>query len=210
MDENEDEISSDEETTKNNKKAKKAKPQKTKKQLQKTLVSESEPSEIESETDEEIHCSKSEDSNNDNKNPKKKKDAWKKECFMNLALIRFLPMDYIHVIIPATNQSGSRRQSFKDSSIEELMKCFGLIYATDIVKISNRHMYWDTSLSDSSLLPNTNFSKYISRHRFEEILSFLQFSFDPDKDKQIMEFFLAVNDNLLEALTTGNITTYQK
>ena len=50
-----------------------------------------------------------------------------------------------------------------------------------------------------------NFSKYMSRHRFEEILSFLQFSFDPDKDKQIMEFFSAVNDNLFQALTPGNI-----
>ena len=60
-------------------------------------------------------------------------------------LIRFLPMDYIHnVIIPAANQAGSRRQSFKDLSLEELMK-----------------------------LPNMNFSKYMSHHRFEEILSFL-------------------------------------
>ena len=50
-----------------------------------------------------------------------------------------------------------------------------------------------------------NFSKYMSRHRFEEILSFLQFSFDPDKDKQIMEFLSAVNDNLFQALTPGNI-----
>ena len=81
-------------------------------------------------------------------------------------LIRFLPMDYIHnVIIPATNQAGSRRQSFKDLSLEELMK-----------------------------FPNMNSSKYMSHHRFEEILSFLQFSFDPDKDKQIMEFLSAVND----------------
>ena len=60
-------------------------------------------------------------------------------------LVRFLPMDYIHnVIIPAANQAGSRRQSFKDLSLEELMK-----------------------------LPNMNFSKYMSHHRFEEILSFL-------------------------------------
>ena len=79
IDEAEDEISSDEETTKNNKKAKKAKPKKTKKQLQKTLISESEQSEIESETDEEIQCSESEDSDTDSKDPKKKKDAQKKE-----------------------------------------------------------------------------------------------------------------------------------
>ena len=52
-----------------------------------------------------------------------------------------------------------------------------------------------------------NFSKYMSRHRFEDILSFLQFSFDPDKDKQIMEFLSAVNDNLLQTLTLGNIIT---
>ena len=89
------------------------------------------------------------------------------------------------------------------------MKFLGLMYAMVIVKIPNRCMYWDTSLSDSSLFPEINFSKYMSHHRFEEILSFLQFSFDPDKDKQIMEFLsAAVNDNLLQALTPGNIIIY--
>ena len=52
-----------------------------------------------------------------------------------------------------------------------------------------------------------NFSKYMSRHRFEQILSFLQFSFGPDKDKEIMEFLSAANDYLLQALTPGNIIT---
>ena len=94
-----------------------------------------------------MQYSESEDSDTDSKDPKKKKDAWKKEwkegdwtmdpkehqpygpklslqgfeVFDELGyLIRFLPMDYIHnVIIPATN---SRRQSFKDLSLEELMK----------------------------------------------------------------------------------------
>ena len=79
IDEAEGEISSDEETTKNNKKTKKAKAKKTKKQLQQTLISESEQSETESETDEEIQCSESEESDTDTKEPKKKKDAWKKE-----------------------------------------------------------------------------------------------------------------------------------
>ena len=119
-------------------------------------------------------------------------------------LIRFLAMDYNHnVIIPATNQAGSRRQSFKDLSLEELTKFLSLMYAMEIVKMPNRRMYWDTSLSDSRLFPNMNFSKYMSCHRFEEILSLLQFSFDRDKDKQIMKFLSAVNDNLLLALTPG-------
>ena len=86
-------------------------------------------------------------------------------------LIRIFPMDCIHiVIIPATNQAGSRRKSFKNLSLEELMKFLGLMYAMGIVKMANWRMYWDTSLSDSSLFPNMNFSKYMSRHRFENIL----------------------------------------
>ena len=140
------------------------------------MISESEQSEIESETDEEIHCSESEDSDTDSKDPKKKKDAWKKEwkegdwtmnpnkhqpygpklnlqgfeVFDELGyLIRFIPMDYIHnVIIPAANQAGSRRQSFKDLSLEELVKFLGLLYAMKIVKMPKRRMYWDASLSD--------------------------------------------------------------
>ena len=77
-------------------------------------------------------------------------------------LIRFLPMDYIHVIIPTTNQAGSRRQSFKDLSLEELRKFLGLMYTMEIVKMPNQRMYWDTSVSDLSLFPNMNFSKYMS------------------------------------------------
>ena len=84
IDEAEDEISSDQEATKNNKKAKKgktkkAKPKKTKKRLQKTLISESEQRGIESKADEEIQCSEPEDYDTDSKDPKKKKDAWKME-----------------------------------------------------------------------------------------------------------------------------------
>ena len=161
IDETEDEISSDEETTKNNKKQRKQNQRKQRSSCKKTLISESEQIEIESETDEEIQCSESEDSDTDSKDPKKKKVAWKKEwkeggwtidpnehqpygpklnlqgfeVFDELGyLIRFLPMDYIHnVIIPATNQAGSRRQSFKDLSLEELMKFLGLMYAMEIV-----------------------------------------------------------------------------
>ena len=47
----------------------------------------------------------------------------------------------------------------------------------------------------------------MTRHWFEEILSFVQFSFTPDKDKQIMEFLSEVNDNLLKTVTPGNIIT---
>ena len=171
IDEAEDEISLDEETTKNNKKAKKAKPKKTKKQLQITLTSESGQSEIESATDEEIQCSESEDTDTDSKDPKKKKGEWKKELKevgwtmdpnehqpqgpkLNLQgfevfdelgyLIRFLPVDYIHNAIPVTNQAGSRRQNFKDLSLEELMKFLGLMFAMEIVKMPNQCMYWDT------------------------------------------------------------------
>ena len=87
------------------------------------------------------------------------------------------------------------------------MKFLGLMFAMEIVKMPNQCMYWDTSLSDSSLFPNMNFSKYMSCHRFEEMILFIQFPFDPGKDNQIMEFLSAVNDNLLQALTPGNIIT---
>ena len=39
------------------------------------------------------------------------------------------------------------------------------------------------------------------------MILFIQFPFDPGKDNQIMEFLSAVNDNLLQALTPGNIIT---
>ena len=52
-----------------------------------------------------------------------------------------------------------------------------------------------------------NFSKHMKRHRFEEILSCLQFSPNLDKDIQITEFLTAVNENLIHTLTPGNTVT---
>ena len=53
--------------------------EKPKENKEAAAISKSERNEIESETDEEIQCSESEDSGTDSKDPKKKKDAWKKE-----------------------------------------------------------------------------------------------------------------------------------
>ena len=47
----------------------------------------------------------------------------------------------------------------------------------------------------------------MKEHRFEEILSCLQFSPDLDKDTQITEILAAVNENLIQAVTHGNIIT---
>ena len=50
-----------------------------------------------------------------------------------------------------------------------------------------------------------NFSKHMKEHRFEEILSCLQVSPDLDKDTEITEILAAVNENLIQAVTHGNI-----
>ena len=90
-------------------------------------------------------------------------------------LIRFLPMDYIHNVI-IHNQVGSRRQSFKDLSLKELMKFLGLMCGMEIVKMPNWHMYWDTSLSDSSLFPNMNFEMkfFMNYHSFNFHLTLIR------------------------------------
>ena len=64
-----------------------------------------------------------------------------------------------------------------------------------------RRLYW--------LLPNwpIKFSDIMSRHRFESILQYLQFSFDEDPDTQVLVFLDAVNSNFKKALTAGTYIT---
>ena len=47
----------------------------------------------------------------------------------------------------------------------------------------------------------------MKQHGFEETSSCLQLSPDLDKDTQITEILAAVNENLIPALTHGNIIT---
>ena len=58
----------------------------------------------------------------------------------------------------------------------------------------------------SNMIPNMNFSKHMKQHRFEAILSCLQFSPDLDKNTQVLEI-LATDENLVQALNPGNIVT---
>ena len=47
-------------------------------------------------------------------------------------------------------------------------------------------------------------SKYIPLHRFEDIMWYLQFSMDEDKDDQIHSFIKAVNTSFKDALVAGD------
>ena len=63
------------------------------------------------------------------------------------------------------------------------------MYAMKVVKLPSQMMYLENLTIMSNIIPNVNFSKHMKQHRFEEILSYLQFFPDLDKDTHIYKTF---------------------
>lgn len=121
--------------------------------------------------------------------------------------MRFLPMDYIHnELLVALNKHGRQESgNFNDVSLSEFMVFLGLTYSMEIVKLPERDLYWTELKSD--IFPSMKYGKYMARDRYKEIVRYLQFSTNPEKHQQIPEFLSAVNLNLREAVTAGDVIT---
>ncbi len=64
---------------------------------------------------------------------------------------------------------------------------------------------WEKCLNLSTFLKNFIFLKYeSSRRRFEDILKYIKFSKPDNRDKEIIDFVDAVNENFLNALSPGD------
>ena len=124
-------------------------------------------------------------------------------------LLRFLPIDYLrNVVIPETNTFGRSKHgnNFKEITFDELMTFLSLTYLMEVVKLPDRRMHWMDYI-DSPIIPTMKFNKLMSRHRFETFLSCLQFSSSNNKTDQVLDFLESVNQNLINALTPGDIIT---
>ena len=109
------------------------------------------------------------------------------------------------MLLPSTNNFGAANsKNFQRVTLDELIVYLGLVYSMEIVKLPQREMYWADL--KSKVIPNMKFGDYMARDRFREISRFLQFS-NGSEEKQVLEFLEAVNQNLQEAVTGGDILT---
>ena len=116
-------------------------------------------------------------------------------------LLHFFPKDYlVKELLPAMNSRGSKNPSFQEISFAEFMTFLGLTKIMEVVKLPNRRMYWEESIS--SLIPAFEFSKHMSCRRYEVILTCLRMS-----DDEVLQFINAVNEQLESAITPGNVVT---
>ena len=104
----------------------------------------------------------------------------------------FLPYDYIkNKMIPATNLYGKNFfASFKQMAIDNFIYVMRMLYSVEVYQLPVKRMYWNTE--PIGIFPAMDFSRVMSRSRFEEILRCLQFSSHEDKDEQILRFLEAV------------------
>ena len=82
------------------------------------------------------------------------------------------------------------------------MLLLGLFYSMDIQHLPECRMYWDTK--DSGIFKSLGHGEYMSRSRFEKILSGLMFSAAEDKDTQILDYLDVVNNKFQAALRPGD------
>ena len=72
----------------------------------------------------------------------------------------------------------------------------------EIYKLPERRMYWCTE--DKGIFKGLNYGSIITLDRFEAISSYLQFSYDPDADQQIISYLQAKNVHLKTTMSAGD------
>ena len=108
----------------------------------------------------------------------------------------FLPIEYIkETLLPAT------RAKYPDFNLtfEEILTFLGLVMAMNNLLFSERKLYW--LKEPVGYLQAFNFGQYMSRTRFEQIISKLELSFDPDPSQQILDFTDAMNQHFLSVFS---------
>ena len=119
--------------------------------------------------------------------------------------LHFLPQAFIQQqVIPAINKAGKQSNEFWSVlSYQEYIRFLGIIYSMEVLRLPNRKMYWATE--DVGFLKAPNYGRYMTRNRFDSIMSTLQYSSSDDKDMQIIDFIEAVNNRSHKAITPGDI-----
>ena len=112
--------------------------------------------------------------------------------------LHFFPTNFLkETMLPAIDTFVKEPVTF-----EEFLCFLGLFNSMEVQHLPERRMYWDTQ--DNGIFQTFNYGKYMSRARFEEILSNLTFSPKEDKDDQILDYLDAVNKCFQAALRAGD------
>ena len=80
---------------------------------------------------------------------------------------------------------------------------FGKLYSMEVQHFSERRFYWKKD--DVRIFKAPNFGQFMSRKRFESIVSNIQFSSAENVDHQILEFVDAVNACAQDAVDAGDV-----
>ena len=121
--------------------------------------------------------------------------------------MHFFPTQYFReTVIPATNAHALKEiPHWSPVSLKEIMQVFGIFNSMQVVQLPNRRLYWETE--DDGIFRAMNYGDIMSRKRFEDILYYLQLSFSPDEDQQILAFINIVNKTFQAAMTPGDTVT---
>ena len=97
----------------------------------------------------------------------------------------FIPRKFVEdVIIPKANNSGEVKHdmSWSELTFNEFLQFFAIILYMEVIQLSERRMYWSVEAERPFVAPHLG--RYMSRSRFEQILSCLPFFLDEEYHDQ--------------------------
>ena len=111
--------------------------------------------------------------------------------------LHFFPVAYVkEIMLPSMNENITEAGTF-----DEFLCFLGLFYSMEVQHLPEHRMYCDAK--DSQIFKLFGYGEYMSKFRFEEIISGLAFSAAGDKDIRILDLD-AINNKCQAALKPGD------
>ena len=119
-------------------------------------------------------------------------------------IFAFLPINFIkREILPAINIYGKNESiNFKEVTLTDFIHFLALMYSMEVYQLPIRRMYWEDK--DNGLFKGLDYGRYMKLYRFEQIIRCLQFSGNPDRNEQILDFINACNDTCQRTIIPGD------
>ena len=93
--------------------------------------------------------------------------------------------------------------------LTKFLHAVGILLSMDVVQINGpQQLYWKKE--GNELFPAMKYGKLKKWNHFQEVLKYMQFSFDKEEDQEILDFVEALNKQFQNSLTPGSYLTLDK
>ena len=93
--------------------------------------------------------------------------------------------------------------------LTKFLHAMGILLSMEVVQINGpQQLYWKKE--GDEFFPAMNYGKLKKWNHFQEVLKYMQFSFDKEEDQEILDFVEALNKQFQNSVTPGSYLTLDK